>query len=462
MEFKYIIFFLTFLFGVPAGIVVANKIKIFERFMVFFIVFSTVMPDSTSINFVSREFYFTMTKGFEISLADLGALVLLGVMFIQRDKYRIRGMPPIGWTIMAVVFFGFLSWLASPLSIAVPTAAQERPFFIPYDVFETKFYPLFEISKLLRGFLLFFVIAWWTKRQENLETLLFAIATATIYIGFLALMDRYVYGMHRIQATLQHPNSLATYMAMVGAFNFASLLNAKTFFRTLLYFAAVAFSGIAVIMTISRGGLAAMVLGFAMCFGLLIWSNVTIKNVLIILLGLVGAGIALSQAMDSLLERFVGEQDAASDIEYRMYYNNQAKLMSADKLFGVGLGNFSAFSWDGYAAKIDPDNPPGTPAHNVWFLQLGETGYVGLLAFVVMWLRYFWLAFPLALWRTTGIQKAAAVGALVCAVVMHVQAMVQLSYRQSPMFLLLMICMGIIASLSMSRRERSLIEHAAR
>lgn len=453
-ELKYIIFFAAFLFGVPQGILLANRFKIFERFMVYFIVFSTVMPDSTAINFVSREFYFAMTKGFEISLADLGALVLLGVMVLQRDKYRIRGLPPIGWAMLGVIAVGFLSWVTSPMGISVPTAAQEHPFFIPYDTFETKFYPLFEISKLIRGFLLFFVIAWYVRQKENLETLLFAIAAATIYIGYLALVDRYVYGFHRIKATLQHPNSLATYMAMVGSFNFASLLTAKSGGRTALYFFAVAMSGVTVLMTISRGGLAALVLGLAMCFGLLIWSNLTLKNVAIILLGLVGATIAVSQALDSLLTRFVGEQDAASDMEYRMYYNHQAELMAKDKIFGVGLGNFSAFSWDGYAALVDPDNPAGTPAHNVWYLQLGEAGVIGLIAFALMWLRYFSLAIPLAVWRAAGIEKAAAVGALACTAVMHVQAMVQLSYRQTPMFLMLMLCMGIISALTMTWRER--------
>ncbi len=453
MELKYVIFWTVFICGVPIGIFLANKFRFLERFMAFFIVFSTVMPDTTAINFVSREFYFAMTKGFEISLADMGALVLLGVMRIQKDKYRIKGLPPIGWPMLGVILVGFLSWVASPWTIAVPQAAQEHPFFIPYDIFETGLYPLFELSKLIRGFLLFYVLAWWTRIDENLETLLFAIASATIYVGYLALVDRYVYGFHRIKATLQHPNSLATYMAMVGSFNFSSMLTAKSLGRSLLYFSAVGMSGIAVLMTISRGGLAAMVLGFAMCFGLLIWSNLTVKNVAIILVGLIGAVFAVSQALDSLMNRFVGEQDAASDIEYRMYYNNQAKLMAADRVFGVGLGNFSSFSWDGYAAMVEPDNPAGTPAHNVWFLQMGETGYIGLAAFVLMWLRYFQLAIPLAIWRTKGVQKAAAVAALACCSVMHVQAMVQLSYRQSPMFLMLMICMGIVGSLSMTWRE---------
>ncbi len=454
MELKYLIFFFALVFGVPLGIFLGCKFPWFSQAMVFFVVFSTVMPDTTAINFVSREFYFTMTKGFEISLADLGALVLLGIMLVQKETYGINRVPPMGWCILAVFAVGFFSWLQAPSFISVPTPAQEHPFFIPYDKFETGLYPLFELSKVLRGFLLFFVLAWYVRRPENLETLLFAIAAATIYIGFLALYDRYVLHFHRIKATLQHPNSLATYMAMVGTFNFAGLLTSRGRLRTGLYLLAVGLSGVTVLMTISRGGLAALALGFLLCLAMLIWQNFTTKNIALILVGLIGAVFALGQAMDSLLDRFVGEQDASSDIEYRMYYNNQAKLMAADRFFGVGLGNFSAFSWDEYAARVEPDNPAGTPAHNVWFLQMGETGYIGLALFALMWLRFFSLAVPLALWRMRGPVQAAAVAALACALVLHVQANVQLSYRQTPIYLMSVICFGVISGLAMTWKDQ--------
>ena len=314
---------------------------------------------------------------------------------------------------------------------------------------------------MLRGFLLFYVMAWYVRKEKSLETLLLAIASATVYIGCVALYDRYGLGLVRIKATLQHPNSLATYMAMVGTFNFAGLLSEKRLFRVGLFSLAVAMSGITVLLTVSRGGLAALVLGFAMCFGILIWSNLTLKNVTIIVVGAIGATFALMQAMDTLLNRFVGEQDASSDMEYRMYYNNQAKLMSADHIFGVGLGNFSSLSWDGYAAQVDPDNPPGTPAHNAWFLMLGETGYLGLFAFAAMWLRFYSIAVPLALWQTRGFRKSVAVAAMACTLVLQVQAMVQLSYRQSPIFLMLMLCIGIISALKMQTRAERLHEQPA-
>jgi hypothetical protein len=75
--------------------------------------------------------------------------------------------------------------------------------------------------------------------------------------------------------------------------------------------------------------------------------------------------------MDTLLNRFVKQQSAADDMAYRGLYNSEARLMAKEHPWGVGFGNFSAWSWYRYAEQVDPDLPPGTPAHNNWYLNLG-------------------------------------------------------------------------------------------
>jgi len=446
-EFKYIIFFFALFIGVPVGIFLTWKFPVLEKFVVIFLVFSTVVPDDTSINFYSREFYFALTKGIEISLGDLTALVLLGVILLKRHEYAAPGLPPLSILFSLIILIGFLSWLTSPSSIAVPEAAQEHPFFLPYEKFETRLYPIFETSKWIRGFLLFLAIYYYVRKPENLDTVVLAVTISTIYLGLVVLSDRYLHGIHRVKGTLQHPNSLATYMAMCGTFLFSILLAEKRFVRIALISAALGLAGLSVIMTISRGGLGALVIGLGLSFLLLIWRNISVKNLLVVILGAVAGVAVLSIAAETLLDRFVGQQDAAGDLEYRMYYNNQAKLMAGDKLFGVGLGNFSAFSWDRYAAMVDPDNPPGTPAHNIWFLTLGESGYPGLLVFVLFWLRFFTMAGPLIGWRLRGMELSAVTGATLLCFVCHVQAMVQLSFRQTPIFFMVMISLAIVASL---------------
>lgn len=445
-ELKYVIFSIALFVGVPLGIFLTYKFPALEKFVVIFLVFSTVVPDDTSINFFSREFYFALTKGIEISLGDLTALVLLGVIILKRHEYAAPGLPPLSILFCLIIFVGFLSWVTAPSSIGVPEAAQEHPFFLPYDKFETKLYPIFETSKWIRGFLLFLAIYYYVRKPENLDTVVLAITISTIYLGLVVLNDRYINHVHRVKGTLQHPNSLATYMAMCGTFLFSILLAEKRFIRIALISVALALAGISVIMTISRGGLGALIIGLGLSFMILIWRNLSVKNLFIVILGAVAGVAVLSVAAKTLLERFVGEQDAAGDLEYRMYYNNQAKLMAADKLFGVGLGNFSAFSWDRYAAMVDPDNPPGTPAHNIWFLTLGESGYPGLLVFMIFWIRFFTMVAPLIGWQLRGMELSAVTGGTLLCLVCHVQAMVQLSFRQTPIFFMVMISLAIACS----------------
>jgi O-antigen ligase len=451
-ELKYIIFFFALVVGVPLGIFLTARLPVLEKFVVLLLVLSTVMPDDTSINFYSREFYFALTKGLEISLGDLCALVLLGVILLKRKEYAAPGLPPMALCFLGLLLAGFLSWLLAPSSVPVPAAAQEHPFFLPYDIFETKLYPLFETSKWFRGFVLFLALYYYMRKPENLDTVVMAMCIGTIYMGYIVLTDRYLHGVHRVKGTLQHPNSLATYMAMCGTFLFCILLAEKRWWRIGLLCLALGLAGISVIMTISRGGLAALVLGLGLGFLLLGWRNISVKNLVIVTLGAIAGVVVLAAAADTLMTRFLGEQDAADDMEYRMYYNNQAKLMAADKFFGVGLGNWSAFSWDRYAAMVDPDNPPGTPAHNIWFLTLGETGYFGLLLFFLFWARFFSLAVPLILWRLRGMELAAATGAMLLCFVCHIQSMVQLSFRQTPIFFLMMMAIAIVAALGKNWR----------
>jgi len=446
-ELKYLIFFLALCLGVPLGIYLANKSPLFEKLVLIFLVLSTVIPDDTSINFFSREFYFALTKGIEISLGDLSALVLLGVIILQRKDYAAPGIPPLTVFFLLILVVSVISWITAPLSIPVPQAAQEHPFLIPYNTFETKLYPIFETSKWLRGFLLFLAIYYYVRKPGNLDTVVLAICIATLYLGYVVLSDRYIHHIHRVKGTLPHPNSLATYMAMCGTFLFCILLNERRWPRISMLAVTISLAGLSVVMTISRGGLAAMILGFGLSLILLGWRNFSIKNVVIVSLGAVAGVVVLAAAADTLLSRFVGEQDAAGDLEYRMYYNNQAKLMASERMFGVGPGNFSAMSWDRYAAMVDPDNPPGTPAHNIWFLTLGETGYPGLVVFMGLWLRFFLMAAPLILWRLNGMDLAAATGATLLCFVCHVQAMVQLSFRQTPIFFMLMISLAIVAAI---------------
>jgi hypothetical protein len=439
MEAKYVIFTLCALLGVPVGILACVIIPALTRWVVILMVWATCEPMKVGINFVSREFYRANTRGFEVTLADLCALVLAGTMLIKSRDVPIRWFPPLSISTLLYLLVGVVSWLLTGPSLPVP----EEAILLPYTQFEIGLYPLFELSKIVRGYVLFWVIVNYVRNEETAKNLLWGIAVTVVYMGYLTLSSRYLYGVNRVKATLGHPNTLATYMAMMGSFCFAFVLFFKSMLPSLIWGFLTLLSTLGVILTISRGGLAALIVGVWLNTMVLLPRHLNLKNLALILLSMLTAGAILAAALDTLAGRFVGEQNAADDMAYRGKYNDQAKLMARDHLFGVGLGNFSAQSWSEYAVRVDPDLPPGTPAHNNWFLTLGELGRLGVAALALFWMRFFYLVLPFYVRRNQGLLATLALAGCSSIIVNHIQSLLQLGYRQTPLFFMTMIFMGL-------------------
>ena len=340
---------------------------------------------------------------------------------------------------MLYLLAGFVSWTLTGPSLPVPEAAIQ----VPYTHFEVGLYPLFELCKIVRGYFLFWVIVNYVRNESTSKDLLWGIAVTVVYMGYLTLSSRYLYGVNRVKATLGHPNTLATYMAMLGSFCFAFVLYFRSVLPSLFWGFLTMLSAIGVILTISRGGLAALVVGVWLNTMVLLPRHLNLKNMALILLSVLVAGAILTAALDTLAGRFVGEQNAADDLAYRGKYNAEAKLMVRDHFFGVGLGNFSAESWTRYAEQVDPDLPPGTPAHNNWFLTLGEMGWPGVAALGLFWLRFFHLVIPFYVRGKKSLLSTLAMAGCTAIIVNHIQSLLQLGYRQTPLFFMTMIFMGL-------------------
>ncbi len=439
VEPKHIIFLLSALLGVPLGIAACLVRPAMTRWVAMLMIWSTCEPLRTGINFVSREFYRANTRGFEVTLADLCALILAGVLLARRTNHPIRWVPPLAIPTLLYLLVGLVSWTLTDSSLPVPPEAVR----VPYERFEVGLYPLFELFKIVRGFLLFWVIVNYVRSDRAARDLLWGIGVTVLYMGYLVLTSRYLHGVHRVQATLGHPNSLATYMAMMGSFSFALVLASGSWLPSLFWGLLSTICTVGVILTISRGGLAALLVGVWLNTVTLLPRHLNLKNMVLTLLAVVLAGVLLAAAMETLAGRFIGEQDAAGDMAYRGKYNDQARLMARDQPFGVGLGNFSAYSWVRYAERVDPDMPAGTPAHNNWYLTLGETGWPGVIALALLWGRYVLLASPAYVRRKKGLLAALSLAGSTAILVNHIQSLVQLGYRQTPIFSMTMILMGV-------------------
>lgn len=442
-EYKYIIFFVVLVLGVPVGILLCQMSSWFTKTFMVVMIWATAEPDKAGINFVSREFYRAATRGFEISLVDICALILAGNLFLTWDEQDRVLLPALSIPYLLYIGLALFSWALNAENIAMPGPVVVKQYTVippPYEYFETGLYPLFEISKLLRGFFVYWILVNYLQDRSYFKVIFVGLAVTTFYLTGLALRDRYINGIHRVKTTLGHANSFSTYMAMMGCILFPLLLYTRSLMKSFLLSFLIACTGVCVILTISRGGLLAFGVGTACSSLLIFYRAISVKNLLTSIVGLLLVAGVIVKSSDTLLARFVGDQDASGDMEYRGKYNSKAKLMAAEKPLGVGLGNFSAWSWNGYAERVDKNLPPGTPPHNIWFVNLGELGYPGLFLFALIWLRFYTIIIP-AIYKTfnDNYLHFIAVACFSTSLVLHIQSMLQLGYRQTPQYFFMII-----------------------
>jgi len=442
MEAKYLIFWAVFLTGVPVGAVLCLKVPQFRYPMLGFMIWGTAEPDMVGINFISREYYRAMTRGIEISLVDVCALALFFSLILNR-KIKIYWLPPASLIYLGYILVAIMGWIMAVDSLPV----SEKATYIPYAMFETNLYPLFEITKMIRGLLVFWLVANLARDSKCLKAIIWSLVVTAVYLAWLVLYDRYFLGVHRVKATLGHPNTLATYMAMMSTLLFAFAYATKSWVKGLgVYLFPAGLAALCVILTISRGGLMAMAVGMGLVMLAIGLNHISVKNMVLVLTGGLLGTCMLAMAADTLAQRFFGEQDAGADIEYRGKYNDQAKLMAGEHFWGVGAGNFSAWSFDKYAEIIDEKLPPGTPPHNLWYLTLGELGWVGLVVFLLFWIRLYQVVLPTFFFGGASIYRTALCAAVAATLACHLQNALQLGFRQSPLFFLNHICMGLMVA----------------
>lgn len=457
MEFKFIVFYATYLIGIPAAVLAGILFRPVNKLLVAVMCFSLCYPDRFSVNFVSREGYRMATRGFEFSLFDACTIALFLIMVLRPRGERFRWFPPLTLTYGLLILFALFSWMLTPGNLPVPSAAlylAEGRGSEFYSHFETSLYPLFEIVKMLRGAFAYLVVVNFLRKEEHFRALAAALLLAVLVISTEAILDRYLRGFHRISATLGHPNSLGTFMAMAGTFLFGITLSKPTFVPAGTFAIGTAAAFVSIILSISRGALAALVLGLWLDVTALFHRFLSLKNFFILFAGSLTVLALFYMAADTITARFLTEQDAIDDLHYRGLYNEEAKLMAQDRVFGVGLGNFSAYSWLGYAARVGLDSP-GAPAHNLWYLVLGEMGWPGLIVFIAYWLRFYQLSIPFFFRLRSSFITAVATSAALSTLIGHVQNALQLSYRQTAMYMLNKILIGMaVAAWYVERDER--------
>ena len=146
--------------------------------------------------FFSREFYRASTRGFELSLIDICALILAGNLIFNWGKTKRILFPALTFTYLFYLGIALLSWALNSQNLPVPDPVTTNKYTIyppPYTHFELWLYPLFEISKIIRGIFLFWILVNYLQDDEYIKIIYVGLALTVVYLTLLALRDRYIF-----------------------------------------------------------------------------------------------------------------------------------------------------------------------------------------------------------------------------------------------------------------------------
>ena len=359
----------------------------------FMMVTLAAVTEYIDVNFVSRDWYRGTTCGFEVSFVDVLSISLLASAILRpRDGERRLYWPrSFGWRSGYFLFAAFCVALADP-----------------------KLFGLFELSKMIRGLIMFLATAMYLRNERELRIFILALGTVVCYEGLVALQQRYVYGIYRVWGTVDDSNSLSMYLCTTAPVFVAVLTSRVPKYLKALGVAAIALAFVGVILTISRAGLIAMMLMLFLAAMATISYRITLKKTFVTFVVVVGMAAALGKAWKTVGARFAGDslknEYSAKHEQNRGYYIRIAAAIAEDSWFGVGPNNWSFWVSDKYGPKLgflfvpypDTEHKPSqivpagrniddaqaAPAHSLAALTAGEMGYGGLVLLALLWLRW--------------------------------------------------------------------------
>lgn len=411
------------------------------------------MTELYDVNFVSRDFYRGTVRGFEVSLVDVCSMsILLSAILAPREgEKRIYLVPGVGVMLLFFLYCVFNVAIADP-----------------------KLFGMFELSKMLRGLIIFLAVAFYVRSERELRLAVLLFAGIICYQGYIALKQRYLWGMHRVPGTLDHSNSLAALMGITAPIFVAAFNSQWKWYVKALSVCALGAACVGMILTISRAGVVILAAGLLLTALLTMSYTITAKKIAIAGVALLAAGGLFAKSWETLKQRFresnLEQEYSSARNQGRGYYLRLAHAIATDRVFGVGLNNWSYWVSNQYGPKLgyrfnpykgtdrEPnykipedvtniDDAQAAPAHNLGALTLGELGLPGLLLFALVWTRWLQMGVSFVWPRSRDPMRLVGIGIFIGVVCMWLQSLTEWVFRHSPVFYAFHIMLGLLASL---------------
>ncbi|MCF7985460.1 MAG: hypothetical protein K9L70_13740, partial [Thiohalocapsa sp.] len=252
ISFKQIVFVLMTLGFLVVAIPAAIRFAWFERACIAGIMFMAINP--VDVTFFSYTNYRGDIRGIEFGVTDWFIITLIVSMATSPrwKKRRLYGRNP-----NEIPMALYLGWCL--ISIVTATVPQ---------------FAFFGVTRLLRAYALFWIAYNYLRSEDDLRFVIWCVVGLTFYSFFGVLMDKYVRGVFPPRGSFPHQNSLVTFQNFMNFIVFAMVMGdtKKVFDRTtLIYWGALGAGSLTSVATLSRGGMATMVMGYMLLVPVMMW-----------------------------------------------------------------------------------------------------------------------------------------------------------------------------------------------
>lgn len=391
-----------------------------------------------TINFLSHEHYRGTSRGFEISLVDLLCLVLLGIVISRKKIKEIIWFPKGIILLNLFLFFSAISIINSGVYL----------------------YSFFEVWKIIRMVFVLWVFTNYLDSQEKvLDFCKFAVLTIC-YIFTVVLYDKYLLGMFQAKGPFPHQNSMVMYCIGFGGIVFANFLNSNGK-KYLVYGFLTAVVTVIILSSLSRAGLVLYFFSLAIVFILKVLFLGRKKDLITLLLGIVGLSGILFKASDSIIERF--ETAPKESKEVRITLAKAALKMANHKTFGIGLNNFGLkinypYPYSKGTTHYHNKDFKGGLVETAYLMIAAESGWHTLVIYLLLLLKMLLHCFIEIVRGKSTELRIVAVGMFGSLVAIYSESTLEWVLRQTTNFYQLMMLFAIINSFSIIRKRQIVLK----
>jgi O-antigen ligase len=298
-------------------------------------------------------------KGVEISILD----VLVLALYLNLP----RAQRPLPFRISMGLYF--IAVMASTLQAAEPSTA------------------LFYSWQIMRMFVIYSVTTRASADPRVVPAILKGMAAAVFVQAGIAIWQRFGMGMFQVEGTLGHQNLLGI-MLEFTVFPFFALLLAGRGGRLPLL--VMVTSCLVFVLTVSRATVGLAGFGFAIVFVLSALRQWTPRKAIVLLTGAAVAAVFAPLIFLSIEKR--GDIHLIESNFERIVLTNEAERVLSDHPLGVGANQYVVVANQGYRQQAEQYRQQigfgttgyYTVVHNVYLLVAAETGYPGLISFVLL------------------------------------------------------------------------------